>query len=347
MKVNLKNEDNLTDSKEFKLLFNLLEKAEQILSIINLSDSSISKYNTLKQLTFEMLNLEFKPLEKKYITAPNQNNLNNIDNNNQNNINDSLYLLYFQYMKKSMLIDLLINFMNNSNNLDICLVSLNEIYKLSDNILNNKSINDIFSEIKSEEEKLPLLFSTIEQSLKNNHENKIKYENGLLEIKENYNKEINDLQKKDGKNKKLIKKKDMLIKINKSNQIKNKENDFYLEKINAIIDESYEKYKLNFPIINNSKSLAYKDGKIDENILKLEFVKNAFDEYFNKNKYSKNNNDNIYVNNNIRQNPYDGNNLIRDIYLNLPEIQKDNEDFHKKFNDLMNYISTNIEGKLI
>ena len=347
MKVNLKNEDNLTDSKEFKLLFNLLEKAEQILSIINLSDSSISKYNTLKQLTFEMLNLEFKPLEKKYITAPNQNNLNNIDNNNQNNINDSLYLLYFHYMKKSMLIDLLINFMNNSNNLDNCLDSLNEIYKLSDNILNNKNINDIFSEIKSEEEKLPLLFSTIEQSLKNSHENKIKYKNGLFEIKDNYNKEINDLQKKDGKNKRLIKKKDMLMKMNKSNQIKNKENDFYLEKINIIIDESFEKYKLNFPSINNSKSLAYKDGKIDENILKLEFVKNAFDEYFNKNKYSKNNNDNIYVNNNIRENPYDGNNLIRDIYLNLPEIQKDNEDFHKKFNDLMNYISTNIEGKLI
>ena len=347
MKVNLKNEDNLTDSKEFKLLFNLLEKAEQILSIINLSDSSISKYNTLKQLTFEMLNLEFKPLEKKYITAPNPNNLNNIDNNNQNNINNSLYLLYFQYMKKSMLIDLIINFMNNSNNINNYLDSLNEIYKLSVNILNNKSINDIFSEIKSEEEKLPLLFITIEQSLKNNHENKVKYENGLLQIKDNYNKEINDLLKKDGKNKRLIKTKDMFMKMNKPNQIKNKENDFYLEKRNAIIDESYEKYKLNYPGINNSKSLAYKDGKIDENILKLEFVKNALDEYFNKNKFSKKNNDNIYVNNNIRQNLYDGNNVIRDIYLNLPEIQKDNEDFHKNFNDLMNYISTNIEGKVI
>ena len=55
--------ENLFETKEFKLLFNLLEKAEQILSIINLSDSSISKYNTLKQLTFEQLNLDFKPLE--------------------------------------------------------------------------------------------------------------------------------------------------------------------------------------------------------------------------------------------------------------------------------------------
>ena len=34
-----------------RLLLNLLEKSEQILSVINLSDSAISKYNQLKQLT--------------------------------------------------------------------------------------------------------------------------------------------------------------------------------------------------------------------------------------------------------------------------------------------------------
>ena len=38
--------------KEYELLLNLLGKAEEILSIINLSDSSISKYNTLKQMIF-------------------------------------------------------------------------------------------------------------------------------------------------------------------------------------------------------------------------------------------------------------------------------------------------------
>ena len=62
------NNFSILETKEFKLLFNLLEKAEQILRILNLSDSSISKYNTLKKLTYEMLNLEFKPLEKKNIS---------------------------------------------------------------------------------------------------------------------------------------------------------------------------------------------------------------------------------------------------------------------------------------
>ena len=84
MNSNFNNGNNFLETKEFTLLFNLLEKAEQILSIINLSDSSISKYNTLKKLTFEMLKLEFKPLEKKYISASNQTNQNNKNNNNEN-----------------------------------------------------------------------------------------------------------------------------------------------------------------------------------------------------------------------------------------------------------------------
>ena len=70
--------------------------------------------------------------------------------------------------------------------------------------------------------------------------------------------------------------------MNKSYKNKNKENNFYLEKINVIIYESYERYKQNTPNTNNSKSIAYNDGKIDENILKLEFVNKVFDEYFKK-----------------------------------------------------------------
>ena len=56
------NENNpILETKEFKLLLNLLEKAEQIISIINLPESSISKYNTLKKMTFDMLNINFIP----------------------------------------------------------------------------------------------------------------------------------------------------------------------------------------------------------------------------------------------------------------------------------------------
>ena len=48
-----------------KLLLHLLEKAEQILSIINLSDSSTQKYNKLKEIIFNKCNLPFRPLVKK------------------------------------------------------------------------------------------------------------------------------------------------------------------------------------------------------------------------------------------------------------------------------------------
>ena len=44
-----------------KLLLHLLEKAEQILSIINLSDSSTQKYNKLKEIIFNKCNLPFRP----------------------------------------------------------------------------------------------------------------------------------------------------------------------------------------------------------------------------------------------------------------------------------------------
>ena len=89
--------ENLLETKEFKLLFNLLEKAEQILSIINLSDSSISKYNTLKKLTFEMLNLEFKPLEKRYIKSniPSPSSLSNNNNKNSKKEKIAVVIIFF------------------------------------------------------------------------------------------------------------------------------------------------------------------------------------------------------------------------------------------------------------
>ena len=64
--------------QSIKLLTHLLDKAEQILSLINLSDSSLQKYNKLKEIIFTKCNLQFKPLIKKH------NNSNNININNNN-----------------------------------------------------------------------------------------------------------------------------------------------------------------------------------------------------------------------------------------------------------------------
>jgi hypothetical protein len=308
---------NLLETKEFKLLFNLLEKAEQILSIINLSDSSISKYNTLKKLTFEMLNLEFKPLEKRYIKSniPSPSSLSNNNKNTKkesllNTNDDFLYLLHFINIKKSLLIDLMLNYITNTinqeKNLNYYLNSLTEIYNLSSDIITVKNPKDIELEAKNEEAKMAELFTKIDQTFVNNFEN------------------MEKINKKPGEN------------INQNNEIKNNDN-YFIDTTLNLIDENYERYKQYKKDIDNFNSIAYKDGKIDENILKLEFIKNAFDSFFNNNNQNHNG---INIQNK-------NNELLNDVCDYLPEIIKENDVFHKNFQDLMNYISTNIEGKII
>ena len=298
--------ENILETKEFKLLFNLLEKAEQILSIINLSDSSVSKYNTLKKLTFEMLNLEFKPLEKRYIKPQTENTPPPIP---QEKNDDSLYTLQFINIKKSMLIDLILNYISNLNNseqnLDYYLNSLTDIYNLSPDIITTKALKDISSEAKNEEKNMASLFTKIDQIFVNNFE--------ILEkIKKNC--EINEIKT---------------------------DNNYFVETTFNLINENYEKFKQNnfSNNINNFNSIAYKDGKLDENILKLEFIKNAFDNYFINGNINHNNNGINFQNKE--------NSIFNDVCDSLPEIIKENDMFHKNFKDLMNYIETNIEGKII
>ena len=298
--------ENILETKEFKLLFNLLEKAEQILSIINLSDSSVSKYNTLKKLTFEMLNLEFKPLEKRYIKPQTENIPPPIP---QEKNDDSLYTLQFINIKKSMLIDLILNYISNLNNseqnLDYYLNSLTDIYNLSPDIITTKALKDISSEAKNEEKNMASLFTKIDQIFVNNFE--------ILE---------------------------KIKKICEISEIKNN-NNYFVETTFNLINENYEKFKQNnfSNNINNFNSIAYKDGKLDENILKLEFIKNAFDNYFINGNINHNNNGINFQN---KENA-----IFNDVCDSLPEIIKENDMFHKNFKDLMNYIETNIEGKII
>ena len=298
----MKKNENLFETKEFKLLFNLLEKAEQILSIINLSDTSISKYNTLKKLTFEQLNLDFKPLEKRYIkshtSASFQNNQRlNVENNNNLN-DDSLYTSFFINIKKSLLIDLTLNYIDNMNkqeqNIDYYLNSLTDIYNMSPDIITKKPSTDIISEIKIEEAKMAELFTRIDQIFVHN------FKNNEKDVGYTF-----------------------------------KNNNYFVETIFNLIDENYEKYRQNNNNFNYN-SVAYKDGKVDENIEKLEFVKKTFDNYFN-----------INLNQNINNNNIHNDEILNEVCDNLPEIIKENDMFHKNFKDLMNYISNNIEGKII
>ena len=307
MNANEDGNENFLQTKEFKLLFNLLEKAEQILSIINLSDTSISKYNTLKKLTFEMLNLEFKPLEKKYIKPQTENTP---PSKPQIKNDDSLYILQFINIKKSLLIDLILNYISNLNNseqnLNHYLNSLTDIYNLSPEIITEKALKDISSEAKEEEKNMANLFTKIDQIFVDNF--------GIFEkIKKNC--EINEIKT---------------------------DNNYFVETTFNLIDENYEKFKQNNfnNNLNNFNSIAYKDGKLDENILKLEFIKNAFDNYFNTGNNINYNNNGVNFQNKEKA-------IFNDVCDSLPEVIKENDLFHKNFKDLMNYIENNIEGKII
>jgi len=59
----------LNQDENLRVILVLLEKAEQILSIINLSDNIVKKYNQLKEMTYDKLGLEFLPLIKKNIPS--------------------------------------------------------------------------------------------------------------------------------------------------------------------------------------------------------------------------------------------------------------------------------------
>ena len=100
MSENINNNNlSIQETKEFKLLLNLLEKEEQILSIINLPESSISKYNTLKKMTYDLLNIEFKPLEKIPLSSPASDN----KSSSQANLTvEILYILHFLNIKKTL-----------------------------------------------------------------------------------------------------------------------------------------------------------------------------------------------------------------------------------------------------
>ena len=343
------NEDGapITESNEFKLLLNLLNKAEQILSIINLSDSSISKYNVLKQLTFEKLNIPFTPIEKKYLpTSPSQ-TTNQPENSTE--LIDIIHVLYLLNKKKSLLIDLMLNYITNyekNKDINYFLSSLSEIFNLP--MDESKKIEEINYNIKDEESKIASLFTKIDQTFMNTFNNlkqlKINYENKILQLKENYDKDLAELKNSVQKNCNL---ECDLFKAKKENE----KNIYILDKMSDLINESYMRYQNNISPRNYNPNEKYNDD-----IMKLEFLKTVLNKFFDDNKYLNNMIPNLQqekkrIENDINlpyvRNVINNNDLMREICNSVPEIQKESDIFHKNFNDLMNYIANNIEGKVI
>ena len=338
----LKNNNPILNTKEFKVLFNLLEKAEQIISIIDLPDSAISKYNTLKKMTFDLLNIDFIPLQKKKITSNEQ----NLNNENQN---ETLNLLYMLNTQKIMIIQLLLDFIQNNNSviqekkLNHFLGTLTEIYNLSKEPFNKKTEEEIFHELHSETEKLSETFTKIDKIFVDNFDAskqiRINYENELNKLREKYDKDLDELKMSLGRNS---------FPTHEYSQQKNifGKSNYYLNKISNLIDESYEKYKRSY--INEEYEINLKYSDMDnKDYQKLDFLEKVMNKFFEGNNILKksdleSNNYNTCIDCNTRRNYCFGNKL-NDICSFLPEIQKESDIFNKKFCELINYIETNIE----
>jgi hypothetical protein len=134
-----------------------------------------------------------------------------------------------------------------------------------------------------------------------------------------------------------------------------KENDFnlcLLNKLSNLINCYFPKF---FNDNYNTNCFPVPNGdEID--IQKLEYLLNTLDKLDLDNKYFQQTlpvlqNEKLMLSEKQNlpfvQNVIENNDLMRDICFNINDVSKESEIFHKNFEELMNYIQTNIESKVI
>ena len=267
------------------LLF-LLQKAEQIISIINLPSSSIDKYNQLKEISFKKCGLEYTPLVKnnnliKNLQKENDNNSNNNINNNNNDLNKIKNNKIIQGLStsKSKLLDLILTFIETNNIMNINSNKNNKENKSFLNISNdfNTNLNILKEEINNLiNEKNISIHNTAEMQL-NSEENiifreKEKMINYITRAQENV---ISALYETDKKFNEL---KEAFLIQNTKNEYINK----YISNIDELISPIWNKYY-------NNEVDWFNPNKIIDNYemktyTKCHFLLNFMNQLFTDNK---------------------------------------------------------------
>ena len=267
------------------LLF-LLQKAEQIISIINLPSSSIDKYNQLKEISFKKCGLEYTPLVKnnnliKNLQKENDNNSNNNINNNNNDLNKIKNNKIIQGLStsKSKLLDLILTFIETNNIMNINSNKNNKENKSFLNISNdfNTNLNILKEEINNLiNEKNINIHNTAEMQL-NSEENiifreKEKMINYITRAQENV---ISALYETDKKFNEL---KEAFLIQNTKNEFINK----YISNIDELISPIWNKYY-------NNEVDWFNPNKIIDNYemktyTKCHFLLNFMNQLFTDNK---------------------------------------------------------------
>ena len=214
-----------------KPLLVLLQKAEQIISIINLPVSSIDKYNQLKEISFKKCGLEYTPLVK------NVELIKNFQHNNNKEENKIKYnkILYELSICKNKIIDMILTFIetnklpNINNNKDDKLFLNSKDFNINCNILKeeiNKIFNDLMiinlnSDNKDMNNEANLLFNEKEKIL-----NFIsRSQQNMISILYEYDKKFNEL-------------KEAFLIQNSKNEYLNK----YINNIDELISPIWNKY---------------------------------------------------------------------------------------------------------
>ena len=215
-----------------KPLLVLLQKAEQIISIINLPVSSIDKYNQLKEISFKKCGLEYTPLVKNVELIKNFQHNNNNKEENKIKYNKILYELS---ICKNKIIDMILTFIetnklpNINNNKDDKLFLNSKDFNINCNILKeeiNKIFNDLMiinlnSDNKDMNNEANLLFNEKEKIL-----NFIsRSQQNMISILYEYDKKFNEL-------------KEAFIIQNSKNEYLNK----YINNIDELISPIWNKY---------------------------------------------------------------------------------------------------------
>lgn len=131
---------------EINVVMILLEKAEQILSYVNLPLSTLKKYNELKEITFKKLNYQFTPLIKAEIPDNMQFKMENeIQSKYINLLRDSVrkknnLVDYFTSMIENYLICPSTCKSSNDYNLSLLIQNLNCEYMYMSKEFNNEEV---------------------------------------------------------------------------------------------------------------------------------------------------------------------------------------------------------------
>lgn len=357
-----------------KLLLHLLEKAEQILSIINLSDSSTQKYNKLKEIIFNKCNLPFRPLVKKTSISTTS-----VTNSSRSSIVSDLSTIsnhqstYSSYdslkqltVKKNLMIELLFDIIDNMrmSNVKICrnqmmkeskdfqlkldsIYSYNQSSTFIDNDFDYKIDELKFNDYLS---KCDLNVKTISLNLSKSG-SLFQSENSFDDIINSYNKKIEDLKKYQQKEILQYEEKfnELKVKYNPNLDKENIKLKSLLSSISELISPVYEKF--------SKKKLSSFDSKLNENIgedkeiIQINFLICFIEQLFKDNKHlietvqsmeiEKNDILNIpYITNTIKKN--DILKSIQDIISN--ENNKEDESSPEQIDELISCIQSNLQS---